>query len=96
MNFILDSLEESDGPKAYRYVSKGGKGYIADIQNMQLVRLGMNDVPLEAWELRKIPLNKQQTEDRKRLSQYRTEVYSSTTLEVTEICTRRQRFDIKG
>lgn len=58
MNFILDSLEANDGPKAFRYVSKGGRGYIADIKNMQIVRLGTNDVPLKAWELRKILLNK--------------------------------------
>jgi len=96
LNFILDYLEANDGPKAYRYISKGGRGYIADIENMTLVRLGTDDVAIKAWKMRKILLNPEETITRRELNKYQTEVYSSSNLEVTEICTKRQRFDIKG
>merc|ERR1719285_1370779 len=52
LNFILDTMEMNDGPKSYRYLSKGKRGYIADIKNMVLVRLGDDNKPLKAWEMR--------------------------------------------
>jgi len=94
--FILDYLEANDGPKAYRYISKGGRGYIADIENMTLTRLGTNDVAIKAWQMRKKLLNQEDTKIRRKLNKYQAEVYSSSNFEVTEICTKRQRFEIKG
>jgi len=96
LNFILDRLNAVDGPKAYRYISKGGRGYIADIDKMTLTRLGINDVPLKAWEMRKVELKGEDVRTRIQLQEFQTQVFSSSKIEVTEICTRRQRFEIKG
>jgi hypothetical protein len=97
LQFILDSLKANkNGLKAYRYISKGGRGYIVDIEKMTLTRLGINDVPLKAWEMRKTPLDYEERKTRIKLYKYQKVVYSSSKLEVTEISTKKQRFDIKG